>query len=335
MNSILVLLYIGVFAICLLSLFAVIYASKKYHLFIDSNLSSKPQRFHSTPTARAGGLGIMLGSIFGITAILGLDMYWWFFMVGGFVIFLSGFAEDCGYTLSPKLRLILQCIGVCIALVGMDIWIKSLGLGFEFSYVIGLIFSVFAVVGVCNAINIIDGFNGLSGGIVLIVCLSLLVVLFQADILEIFYLTLIFGCATLGFLVLNFPRGRIFLGDGGAYFLGFAFGVIFIILTQTNNSIVSPWYGFCVMVYPIWEVLFSIGRKKLSNKQAMQPDGLHLHMLLYKKLRNNPLTSLIIVCANIPFVALATLFYPNTFVLIITSLVFIVVYSLIYFRLLR
>ena len=330
-----ILLLLSVFGISVFSLFGIIAMGKKHNIFMDSSQSLKPQRFHTKTTPRAGGLGVLLGVCFGIVLLLGIEGDFLYFLLGGIIVFISGFAEDLGFKVSPTRRLAIQCIGVLIACFGMDAWIENLGLGFEFIYAFGLLFSVFAIVGVSNAINIIDGFNGLSGGVVLSVCVSIIIVAYQAQILDVAILALVIASGVLGFLILNFPYGRIFLGDGGAYFLGFSLAIILVILTQSQSSIVSPWYGFCVMVYPIWEVLFSIFRKKLAGFSAMKPDSKHLHMLLFKRLESNPLTSLIIVCANAPFIAIATLFYPNTFVLIITTLVFISIYCLIYFRLLR
>ncbi|KAA8710761.1 hypothetical protein [Helicobacter canis] len=62
----------------------------------------------------------------------------------------------------------------------------------------------------------------------------------------------------------------------------------------------------------------------------MQPDSAHFHTLLFKKLGNNPLTSFILICANAPFIILATFFYANTAALMLTCLVFIIAYMLTY-----
>ena len=321
-----------VFCTAFIVLYSIIIISNKFHIFIDSNRSNKPQRFHYHPTPRAGGIGIVFSVIIGF-CWLGLYTWdWLYFILGGLVIFGSGFLEDMGVSLSPKLRLLIQCIGALIGCIGMEhALLRDLGFGLELAYVFSIIFSIFAIVGVCNAMNIIDGFNGLSGGIALCVCVSIIIVATQVDMSAIVKVTVIFMSAILGFLALNFPNGKIFLGDGGAYFLGFSLAMILVLLTQKPSSIVSAWYGFCVMVYPVWEVLFSILRRKIFDKtEAMQPDSAHFHILLFKKLRNNPLSAFIIVCANLPFIALATLFYANTFALVITCLVFIIAYTIIY-----
>ena len=80
--------------------------------------------------------------------------------------------------------------------------------------------------------------------------------------------------ATLGFFVFNFPTGKIFLGDGGAYYLGFMLSAISV-LTIVRHPEVSAWFCLAVVIYPIWEVVFSIyRRRKLSGKKATEPDKL-------------------------------------------------------------
>ena len=315
----------------------VIIMSKKYKLFIDSSRSSKPQRFHYRPTSRAGGLGIVLGIFTGFVLFGLVSSAWAYFLAASLVIFASGFLEDMGVLLSPRLRLIIQCFGALLACIMIEhAWLRDLGLGFEFGYAFGVAFGVFAIVGVCNAMNIIDGFNGLSGGVAACVCISIMVVAKQVDMMPIFWACVVLLCAVVGFLLLNFPQGKIFLGDGGAYLVGFFLAIMLVLLTQKPSSIVSPWYGFCVMIYPVWEVLFSILRRKIFTKtDAMQPDSKHFHTLLFKKLGNNPLSSFIIVCVNAPFVILATFFYANTIALIATCAVFIISYTIAYYRLAR
>jgi len=127
-------------------------------------------------------------------------------------------------------------------------------------YAVGVIFSAFAIVGVMNAINIIDGFNGLAAGIVLLILLSFSITAVKVSETDILQLNVVAAAAVTGFFILNFPKGKIFLGDGGAYLLGFIVALSGIFLAGNYES-VSPWYILCVMIYPVWEVIFSIVRK--------------------------------------------------------------------------
>ena len=86
--------------------------------------------------------------------------------------------------------------------------------------------------------------------------------------------------ALLGIFTLNL-FGKIFLGDAGAYFIGTLIAIGLIIHQQTND--LSPWYVFLMLIYPITEVLFSFIRKTFIRKKTFEPDGLHFHMLIYKR----------------------------------------------------
>lgn len=114
---------------------------------------------------------------------------------------------------------------------------KDLSLGFTLPYIIGLFFTTFALVGVSNAMNIIDGFNGLASGICLLILCAIAYVAYDVQDMEIFYCSLALIGAVFGFFVCNFPFGYIFLGDGGAYFLGFIIGILLVLLTQRQDCI--------------------------------------------------------------------------------------------------
>jgi len=155
--------------------------------------------------------------------------------------------------------------------------------------------------------------------------------------------------AILGFFCWNFPLGLIFLGDGGAYFLGFFVAEVAILLLARNPD-VSPFFPLLVCIYPIFETIFSIYRKKVIRGMSPGvPDGVHLHMLVYRRLirwalgrsdRSNPrlrnsMTSpyLWIMCmlAVIP----AVIFWNNTAVLGVFILMFGVSYTVLYWKIVR
>jgi UDP-GlcNAc:undecaprenyl-phosphate/decaprenyl-phosphate GlcNAc-1-phosphate transferase len=87
-----------------------------------------------------------------------------------------------------------------------------------------------------------------------------------------------------GLFVFNFPLGKIFIGDGGAYFIGFMMAIIGLMLGIRNEE-VSHWFILLLFIYPLYETVFSIYRKKIvRGTSPSQPDGYHLHMLIYKRL---------------------------------------------------
>ena len=140
-----------------------------------------------------------------------------------------------------------------------------------------------------NGANLIDGYNGLLGIHSLIILSNLFVVNYFSGNIHlanfIFFQILIL----LIFLVFNFPKAKIFLGDSGSYFLG-AFIAVSVVKTSIANPTISPFY-FCILLfYLFFEVFFSFFRKLIKEKiSPIHPDGKHLHMLFYKILlrKNN------------------------------------------------
>jgi hypothetical protein len=91
--------------------------------------------------------------------------------------------------------------------------------------------------------------------------------------------TAVLALAVLGWLPFNWPRARLFAGDGGAYSLGFLSAALIIILLHRNPQ-VSPWFGLTAAALPIWETLYSIWRRQRTGMSALEPDQSHLHQLV-------------------------------------------------------
>jgi len=323
-----IFLFIYAFFISLTVLIMVIFLTHKYQLFIDKADTIKPQSFHSDNTPRAGGIGILTGLILISMLALGFK-----FLLSIFVAFLSGIFEDFHNSLSPKLRLFLQLLAALSAVFLTDAVVIYLGLGIYMPYWLGIIFSIFAIVGMMNAINIIDGFNGLASGIVLLILASFSLVGYQENDTHILSIISITAGSTLGFFILNFPKGKIFLGDGGAYLLGFMVAIIGILLASNYENI-SPWYILAIFIYPVWEVIFSILRKLSIGLSPLSPDAYHFHMLIHRQItQNNPYTTLFILVVITPFMTIATLVHNQSKANIMISCSFIVCYLLLYYYL--
>ena len=152
--------------------------------------------------------------------------------------------------------------------------------------VISIVFTVFAITGLANAYNIIDGFNGLSSMVGIISLLALAYIGFKFNDPFIFNLSLTMAAAILGFFILNYPRGLIFLGDGGAYLIGFWIATLSVLLVARHPEI-SPWFALMLNAYPIMETLFTIYRRRFhQGKSPGHPDGIHLHSLIFRRILN-------------------------------------------------
>jgi UDP-GlcNAc:undecaprenyl-phosphate/decaprenyl-phosphate GlcNAc-1-phosphate transferase len=147
--------------------------------------------------------------------------------------------------------------------------------------IVSLLFTLLIVGGV---VNIIDEYNGLMTGYGIVVLIAMAYV---ANILGddlIIQLSLLLASSLLGIFVFNFPFGKIFMGDGGAYFVGFMMAVIGLMLAIRNEEL-SHWFTLLLFIYPLYKTVFSIYRKKIvCNTSPSQPDGYYLHMMIYKRL---------------------------------------------------
>lgn len=262
------------------------------HLSHDST-EGGPQKYHLVPTPRIGGIAIVAGLLAtgGGMLILGMGESYALYgllLVSAVPAFMGGLVEDITKRVGVMERLLLTMVSGAMAawlLGGVLNRLDMPGLDQAMQYLpIALVFTVFAVGGVANAINIVDGYNGLASGLGVI---SLLAVAGVAAVLGdhlILSASLAMAGALLGFLAWNWPAGKIFMGDGGAYLLGFWLAELAILLVVRNPS-VSPWFPILLLIHPIFETLFSIYRRQvLRGHAAGRPDALHLHQLIYHRI---------------------------------------------------
>jgi UDP-N-acetylmuramyl pentapeptide phosphotransferase/UDP-N-acetylglucosamine-1-phosphate transferase len=196
--------------------------------------------------------------------------------------------EDLCKRVSVKTRLLFTAIGALLATILLGAQIPSLDIpGIDYLLTLpalSILLTIFAITGVSNAYNIIDGFNGLSSMVGIITLLAIAYIGFVLGDTTIIFLSLVMVGAILGFFIWNYPQGFIFLGDGGAYLIGFWIAALSIWLCARHPE-VSPWFALLINGYPIMETLFSIYRRKiLQNKSPGKPDGIHFHTLIYRRI---------------------------------------------------
>ena len=209
------------------------------------------------------------------------------FAIGGIIIGVTCFVDDVkGVPALGKLlaQIIAACVVVRFGIVIENINIPFMGkIGNDIFY---KILTVGWIIGVTNAINLIDGLDGLSTGITLISCVSLLIIfsLNGSPIMSIILITALAG-ALVGFLPFNFNPAKTFIGDTGSNFLGYCLSIISIIgiaKTYTAIVIVAP---IIVLALPIFDTIFAIIRRIIqghSLKAIVKPDANHLHHKMLK-----------------------------------------------------
>lgn len=342
------------FFISLFVSFSIILLSRRRRdILITDHLHKGPQKFHTRPTPRIGGLGLLLALISAtLLALIKGESFSWSFLVVTvtvFPAFVAGFLEDLKGKLSPHLRMFLVWLSGTLAFFLLDARIVRLDLPIDFifsSVIVSYFFTVFAMTGLTNAINIIDGFNGLASMVAMLIILALGYVSYKVGDYFLATLSITYVSALAGFFILNYPNGLIFLGDGGAYLTGLVIGLISVLLVFSHQE-VSPWFPFLACIYPIFETLFSIYRKRfLRGISPFLPDGLHLHMLVYlrltkwllgpdaDKVKRNSATSPFLWLLCLLGVGPALLFWNNTPILMVLSLIFVIIYLYLYWKVL-
>lgn len=295
---------------------------------VSSLSPDRPQDIHSAPVSRMGGLGIFVGFVLMEWELVVDSVVYRDIIIASCIVFLSGFLEDLFGVFGPRIRLFIQTIGVIYGIVCVGVLLYDLNIGFILPGVLAFLFSVFCVVGCVNSINIIDGLNGLSAGVSFMILTSVSLVGYLYLIEHVYLSALVLAGGIFGFIVLNYPRGLIFLGDGGAYLIGFVIALLLVDISQ--NTPVSSWYGFSLMLYPVWEVLFSIYRRKRYSRNAMSPDNRHLHQLVMRYVGSNAQATLLIWIFYLPFVVASTFYYDDTLSCLLISALFIVMYTSLY-----
>ena len=281
--------------------------TRRWHGVLTIDTHQGVQKFHDLPTPRIGGLAVFLG-FWAATAAIPLPRVYALLVglgVSGAIVFLSGLAEDLTKRTPIALRLLAGAISslVFCLVTGYSVNRVEIGLvdGLLTFFPVSLFFTAFSMCVLTHSVNIIDGFNGLAAGAVVIMLAAFGVVAYRAGDHELVLLVSVVASVLSGFLVVNFPRGHLFLGDGGAYFAGLLLGSVAVMLPMRNSD-VSPWISIVILAYPVLETLHAIARKSIRHGHHFsRPDRLHLHMLLYRKVARkmrsglaNPVTGVLL-----------------------------------------
>jgi len=312
----------------------------------DLNIHKK-RAAHSHPTSRLGGLAVFL-SIF---VVIATNYASWNFniAISAFPIFVAGLMEDLGRSIKPKLRLAVGAFSAGLFVYFERYYINDVGIGWVNLALsmtpIAMAFTVFCVVALINAMNFIDGINGLASGKTLIAAFALTWLSNIYNEPNITLLGTAIFTASLGLFMVNYPQGRIFLGDAGAYTLGFLLAVSLITL-QSKHPEISAWSILLIIFWPIADMAHSIVRRRIRRWRSDRPDALHLHHVIMRSvviLSNgrisrqlaNPLaTAIILPMAALP-VALGVVYSDNDILCGALTLVFALLFTCIHFNIIK
>ncbi|OWY05102.1 glycosyl transferase family 4 [Thioclava sp. F1Mire-8] len=266
---------------------ALIVATKSFHGKLTLDGDHGIQKIHAAPTPRIGGFALLAGALVaGLTLDAQTQALWWTICLCASPAFGSGAIEDITKKVSAKWRLLATvCAGLIFCLVsGYHIERADIpGLDYLLRYpAFGIALSAIAIGGIANSLNIIDGVNGLASGSAIIVFSAFAVIAEQTNDGPILAICLLMIGSIAGFFVVNFPAGKLFYGDAGAYATGFVLAVIGIVLPARNPEI-SPLIAVLALAYPWIETVVSIRRRlKRDGTHPGAADRLHLHSLVYR-----------------------------------------------------
>ena len=246
---------------------------------------SSVQAMHTVPTPRLGGTAVVFGIVSSMIVVA-----WTPLERQGTVVYLltlspilvAGLLEDIGIAVSPRIRLAAAVVAGLLTSLAWGIWVSAInvpGIDLLLAYApFGIALTVLGAAGVTNAFNLIDGLNGLAGFITLSTAFALASVAGALGLYNFQAMLVMLSCAVAGFLLFNFPFGRIFLGDAGAYTLGHTLVWVAIGLNQVSPDI-SPWAILLIFFWPVADTVLSIWRRRRRGLRADQPDRLHFHQL--------------------------------------------------------
>lgn len=317
------------------------------HLSLDSAVGV--QKVHDSPTPRIGGLAIALGCVLGgVVLPASAQALWWVLCLSAFPAFAAGLCEDITKRVGAKWRLVatilaglIFCVATDYRIARVDLPVADWLLSFDG---FAIVFTAVAIGGIANALNLIDGVNGLASGSSIIILSGFAVIAESVGDTEVLGFCLLMIGALGGFFLFNFPLGRIFLGDAGAYSTGFMLAVVAVMLPMRHPGL-SPLFGLLALSYPVIETMVSIHRRIVRDgTHPGQPDRLHLHSLVYRHRARrlarvfnapqyrNAMTSVILWGMPLLSTLLSVLYCRNTVLVVLGLAVELAAYMLLYRR---
>lgn len=319
----LILLSVG---LSLMVHYLIIELTHRKGIFLD--IYDKVQKAHTLPTPRIGGLGIFLSCMF----IIQDNTIGAYLMLSSIPAFIAGFLEDYSGKISPSQRLAIMLLSPIMILVMLPISIITQIGGLEIGYFWGIAITLLLSLTLVNGVNFTDGQNGIASGSILVSLIGVLLITHQLNIKSLFYISIVIAFSIAVFMVYNLPKGKIFLGDGGAYFIGYVTSIILILLYQEAPQI-SPFIILVLSIHPIWEVAFSSLRKIFFDKiSPFSSDKYHIHQLIYRNIAHSKgyLPAVILLPIQLALVLLSVYFMYNTLALCCIIIMYILIYVAFY-----
>lgn len=245
------------------------------------------QAMHVGQPMRLGGLAVTLATMVGALVLSSQSdgHFTQLILLSALPVFLAGFSEDLGHLVSPRGRFAAALVSAAVAVAVIGVWVPRgdlPGLNAIMAFApSGIVITVLVAALFCHAVNLVDGLNGLAGTTVVISALGLAIVAGQAGLGQISVLSALIAAAMLGFLPLNWPVARLFLGDGGAYGLGHILVWLAISTIAFSAEVAVP-AMILVLFWPFADTVHSMLRRLFEAKSVTAPDRMHLHQKMMR-----------------------------------------------------
>lgn len=245
-------------------------------------------KIHKKPISIFGGLAMVIAFVAGLLTFVfynsGSVCKVSAIIAGSLIIFLLGFWDDLKWkhisNIKPKLKFFLLI--VFPFLTASILFSSGIKADFLPNIFLTLILTLLYIFVFINGINYQDGMDGLAGGLVFISLIGFIVLSLISGNNFVLIFSLILLGAVLGFLIFNFPPAKIFMGDSGAYFLGFILAIIAMSFSRPYNiwSILGPIF---IVGMPVWDGIFTNLRRILKGKSILLGDRSHFYDRLLQK----------------------------------------------------
>ncbi len=258
-------------------------------MMIKWNIADIPNErsSHDRPIPRGGGVAIIAGCVMGFLLLfiekkIYLTDVWKISIITVLGMAVGGFIDDVK-SIKPLYRFGIQFILSLWAIQMAGLYTFHLPFA-ETSYTLtgiaGGFIALLWIVGYINAYNFMDGLNGLSAGTAIINCLFLTYLAYLTDQNMLCYIAVLLAISCGVFLVYNFPKAKLFLGDSGSYFIGSSLALMGLIFCQTGAKPISPLIIPILFFHYIFDTAFTLGRRLLHGKNVSSAHREHLYQLL-------------------------------------------------------
>ena len=326
----------------------IIVSTKKLHGALTLDTDEGIQKVHRTPAPRVGGISLAIG-YFVIWLFLEGELGDIFGLIGlaGLPALAFGMAEDVTKRVGVRARLLATIASGIIFVVLTGYTIDRVGIwGFDTLLLLPVFtfaFTAFAIGGVANSINLIDGFHGLASGTLIIILTTFGLISWQVGDATLMSLALLIAAIMAGFFVVNFPFGKIFLGDAGSLILGLSMAVFTIRFMEYEMQATgalsvesTPAVTFGILIVPLFDTLRVFSLRIFQGRSPFAADRQHIHHRLLDLGYNHLQTTVILLSVNLFFIIMSIALHRiGNINLIIVQMSLALVLSFILMRVLR